>query len=150
MAFEFQESTIISICVDCAYFNAYGRLDDQTMTNDPNAAYKHRARIAAENWPWGTEFTPECGRECPVHGFLAVNADFPHVEDWLNSHPGETETDYNAAMEDNYTTARDGDTDTWFSWSSCDQCGSPLGGDREHATAWTYISPADFPEDNSE
>lgn len=24
----------------------------------------------------------------------------------------------------------------WFSWSSCDTCGSNLGGHREHAVAW--------------
>lgn len=24
----------------------------------------------------------------------------------------------------------------WFSWSSCDGCNSPLGGDRHHAVAW--------------
>lgn len=24
----------------------------------------------------------------------------------------------------------------WFSWRRCDGCGSTLGGDREHATAW--------------
>lgn len=26
------------------------------------------------------------------------------------------------------------ETDPWFSWSPCQGCGSPLGGDREHAT----------------
>lgn len=28
------------------------------------------------------------------------------------------------------------DCEPWFSWSQCDGCGSTLGGDREHATAW--------------
>lgn len=31
----------------------------------------------------------------------------------------------------------DAERDPWFSWSSCDGCGSTLGGDREYATAWT-------------
>lgn len=28
------------------------------------------------------------------------------------------------------------DTEPWFSWSPCEWCGSPLGGDREYAVAW--------------
>jgi hypothetical protein len=28
------------------------------------------------------------------------------------------------------------DCEPWFSWHDCDGCGSTLGGDREHATAW--------------
>jgi hypothetical protein len=32
------------------------------------------------------------------------------------------------------------DSSPWFSWQSCEGCGSPLGGDRMHAT-W-------FPPDN--
>jgi hypothetical protein len=30
----------------------------------------------------------------------------------------------------------------WFSWAECEECGSPLGGDREHATAWTFTREA--------
>lgn len=33
------------------------------------------------------------------------------------------------------------ETEPWFSWSDCDGCGSTLGGDREHATAWFPIRP---------
>jgi len=28
------------------------------------------------------------------------------------------------------------DTEPWFSWHDCEGCGSRLGGDRQHATAW--------------
>jgi hypothetical protein len=115
MAFELMESSVISICMDCVYFNEFGRLDDQTLINDRHATDKHRSNIAMERWPWGTEFTSGCGRECPEHGIDAYGGD-----------------------EEAYETARDGDTDVWFSSSGCDQCGSPLGGDREHATAFYY------------
>lgn len=30
----------------------------------------------------------------------------------------------------------DWECEAWFSWSSCDGCGSGLGGDRSHATLW--------------
>lgn len=38
---------------------------------------------------------------------------------------------------------RDGteDCEPWFSWSSCDTCGSHLGGNRHHAVAWLPDSP---------
>lgn len=124
MAFEYMNGTVISICADCVYFNAYGRLDDTTMTADPDAADKHRAKIAAAGWPWGAEFTPGCGRECEEHGMTAV------PEDW----------------DDDGDCLREEDPEPWFSWSSCDECGSTLGGDREHATAWTYKSAADVYE----
>lgn len=148
MAFEFQESAIISICIDCAYFNAYDRLDDQTMEADPKAAEKHRAKIAAAGWRYGTEFTPGCGRDCEEHGFTAVTADFPHIDDWRNANPGATEEDYNDALEAEYEESQ-GETDEWFSWSSCDECGSTLGGTREHATAWTYKTPAEIESEQS-
>lgn len=35
----------------------------------------------------------------------------------------------------------DGFAEPWFSWSSCDGCGSSLGGDREHGIAWLPIRP---------
>lgn len=31
----------------------------------------------------------------------------------------------------------DDEDHSWFSWQSCDCCGSTLGGDREYATAWS-------------
>lgn len=121
MAFELQDSTTLSVCVDCVYFNAYGRLDDTTMANDPNAAEKHKAKIAAAGWPYGTDFTPGCGRECPDHGIPAYDSE----QEWEDAQESD-------------------EPEPWFSWSSCDQCGSTLGGDREHATAWTYKNPSDF------
>jgi hypothetical protein len=120
MAFEFQEPTIVSICVDCVYFNAYGRLDDTTMANDRNAAEKHKQNIAANGWKWGTEFTPGCGKECPEHGIAAYDS---------------AEAYEQAQLEDS------AESEPWFSWSACEQCGSTLGGDREHATAWEYKEP---------
>lgn len=115
------ESQVISVCADCVYFNAYGRLDDTTMDVNPNAAEQHRVHIAAQSWPYGTEFTSGCGRDCPdtdPNGTGGCN-DYQFID-------GELEPDDNAEPE------------PWFSWSACEQCGSPLGGDREHATATTY------------
>lgn len=104
MAFEGTEPTVISVCVDCVYFIAYGRLDDQTMDANPDAGREHAAKMAAQ---WGdAEITPGCGSDCPERG------------------PVESR----------------GDTDTWFSSSACEGCGSRLGGDREHATAWVKAS----------
>jgi len=31
------------------------------------------------------------------------------------------------------------DTEPWFSGQDCDGCGSSLGGDRQHATAWEPV-----------
>jgi hypothetical protein len=116
MTFETQEQRTISVCADCAYFNAYGTLDDWTMADNPNAAVEHAAKIDGI-WPDGTEFTSGCGRECPEHG--------------IEAHGGDEEA-YEEAYEE------DG-TDEWFSWSPCDECGSVLGGAREHATAWIPV-----------
>jgi hypothetical protein len=123
MAFELQVPTVIDVCIDCVYFNAYDRLDDTTMTADPQAAEKHRARIAASGWSYGTEFTSGCGSNCPD-----IDSDGTggccNYQDWSGT--GELEPDDNA------------DPGPWFSWNPCEQCGSTLGGDREHATAWEY------------
>lgn len=136
MAFELQEPTVIAICIDCVYFNAYGRLDDQSMAADKHAADRHRAKIATMKWPWGTEFTPGCGRDCDEHGIAAL--DFPDLEDWQEENGG-TPEDYEEAREDAWRDKwEDGDPEPWFSSSPCGQCGSHLGGDREHATAWTW------------
>lgn len=40
------------------------------------------------------------------------------------------------SLECDYCPNEDGDCEGWFSWSRCDGCGSQLGGDRYHATAW--------------
>lgn len=115
MAFENQEPSIISICNDCIYFNAYGRLDDQTMDANPKAGAEHADRIAAI-WPAGTEFTSGCGRDCEEHGIAAYDGN-----------------------EDAYEWRDDDGPEGWFSWSECEECGSPLGGTREHATAWVPV-----------
>lgn len=104
---------IITICNDCAYFNEYGRLDDMTMDENPQAGIQHAARIAAI-WPAGTKFASGCGRDCEEHGIAAYDGD---------------ERAYETALGER-------DTDTWFSWSECEECGSTPGGTREHATAW--------------
>ena len=118
MAFENQEPTIISICTDCVYFNSYGRLDDQTMDANPGASAEHETRIDSR-WPEGTEFTSGCGRDCLDHGIAAYDGD---VEAYGEAYYG-------------------GDTnELWFSWSPCDECHSPLGGHREHATAWVPVT----------
>jgi hypothetical protein len=73
--------------------------------------------------------------------------DFPHVEDWLYARPGKTAEDYVTAIEDEYDARSSQDMpEPWFSWSACDECGSNLGGDREHATAWSYINPSEWKE----
>ena len=101
MAFEGTEPATISICADCVYFLAYGRLDGQTMDDNPGADVVHAAKMQAQ---WGdTEITPGCDSTCTKHG----------------------------AVDDRYD-----DPKPWFSWSSCDGCGTTLGGDREYATAW--------------
>jgi len=105
--------TIISVCIDCSYFNEYSKLDDQTMDANPNAGTEHAAKIDAI-WPEGTEFTSGCGSDCPEHGIEAYDG---------------SEAAYEAALDER-------DTDTWFSWSACDECGSTLGGTREHATVF--------------
>lgn len=66
----------------------------------------------------------ECGNE-EQHGCLNVDqrgvpVDWP---DW---------TGYNVAID-----CCGEDDCGYFSWSSCDYCGSTLGGDRHRATAWT-------------
>ena len=38
------------------------------------------------------------------------------------------------------------DGDTHFSWSSCEGCGSRLGGDRFPAAAWGTVSPLEKEE----
>jgi len=118
--FDYIEPATIAVCADCVYFNAYGRLDDTTMALDPDAAVKHSAAISRAGWPWGTEFTPGCGQDCPDHGIPAYDS----KEEW--------EASQELA-----------EPEPWFSWSACDQCGSTLCGDREHATAWTYREDAD-------
>lgn len=40
------------------------------------------------------------------------------------------------SLECDHCPTEDGDCEPWFSWSECDGCGSNLGGDRSHATAW--------------
>lgn len=46
----------LSVCVDCAYFIAYGRLDDQTMIENPNAGTEHAEKVRAI---WGdADITP--------------------------------------------------------------------------------------------
>lgn len=110
------ESTIIAVCNDCVYFNAYGRLDDQTMDANPKAGVEHADRIAAI-WPTGTEFTSGCGRDCPDHGIAAHDGD-----------------------EESYEDSQDNGPEGWFSWSPCEECDSPLGGTREHATAWVPVT----------
>ncbi len=136
MAFENSEPVTIIVCVDCVYFNEYGRLDDTTMAawraeplrdeyhdavmeatimgtaKHHDAATEHAAKIAAI-WSAGTEFTSGCGLDCEDHGLAAFGGD-----------------------EDAREAAQDNGPDTWFSWSACEQCDSPLGGTREHATAW--------------
>lgn len=37
----------IQVCVDCTYYFAYGRLDDQTQQDNPNAGKQHTAKIVA-------------------------------------------------------------------------------------------------------
>lgn len=111
------DASVISVCTDCVYFNAYGRLDDETMSRDSLAADRHKAKIAAApaGWSWGTQFTPGCGRDCEEHGLAAHGGD-----------------------EEAYEADAEAGPETWFSWSPCEQCGYPLGGTREHATAFTY------------
>jgi hypothetical protein len=119
MAFEFQVPDTISVCADCVHFNAFGRLDDEAVRQYPHATELHKAMIAAK-WPWGTGFTAGCGRDCPEHGVAAYET------------------------EEAYEESKDGDVpEPWFSWSACEQCGSELGGNRKHATAWEYLSPAE-------
>jgi hypothetical protein len=121
VTFEFQVPQVISVCSDCVYFNEYGRLDDEAMARSPHAAELHRARIAATDCPWGTVFTPGCGRDCHAHGTAAY----------------ETEAAYEAARDA-------GDPEPWFSEYPCEQCGNLAAGNREHATAWTYLSPVEI------
>lgn len=128
MAYELMDSTVISVCVDCVYFNAYGRLDDMTMGRDRQATDKHRAMIAEAGWPWGTEFTSGCGQGCPDRESDGTGG----CSGYFIDPDGDLQPDDNAEPE------------PWFSWSACDQCGSPLGGDREHATAWTYRKQSEW------
>jgi len=36
------------------------------------------------------------------------------------------------------------DCEPWFSWNACHGCGSRLGGDRWHASAWRYTPTPSF------
>ena len=86
MAFEGTEPNTISICVDCVYFLAYGRLDDTTMEENPNAGTEHAAKIHLR---WGEfEITPGCGSTCEEHGSVD-DRDDDEPEPWFSWSPCE-------------------------------------------------------------
>jgi hypothetical protein len=118
MAFENCTQTTISICSACVVYTEYGTVGDPSMTRRETLAERlatteHAWRIA-EIWPEGTQFTLDCGQDCPDHGVLAYGMGRPSWEDWLHER----------------------ELDPWFSTSSCEMCGDSAAGHREHATAW--------------
>jgi len=100
------DTTELAICVDCTMLLANGEVFD-SEGND--IAAEHANLMVAV---WGEKFDITLGSlECEYCG-----------------------ADAREAARNNDTEIED--CEPWFSWQSCDGCGSHLGGDREHAVAW--------------
>ena len=114
------EPHTMSICVDCLVWEANGDLpedrpdylsDLETHTGDLLVTL---GRIRSEDVVQEIHLTSRLS--CPWDSFTDEDGDLwssCDCEDWDEGH---------------------------FSWSSCDECGSRLGGDRFYATVWIPIT----------
>ena len=140
-----EEAHTIDICTDCLMLLANGEIGDEDAAG---RTAEDVARDIEANWAgWditlGRMRSEDVIREIHTAGgdkhqpcdFLAP----PQVLAWID-------TDALAlTLEDQLTDQLwdswglcecPDESEGWFAWSSCDGCGSRLGGDRHYATAW--------------
>lgn len=111
----------LDICVDCLWFYANGRpesVEPSWCPEDHNNYHRGYLDRPGE---------PACEGTCEesfTNFLAAIDGELGTGEVTL----GSTDCEWCADSEE--------DCEPWFSMSSCDSCGSHLGGNRVHATLW--------------